>query len=251
MNFKQKQVAIVTGASKGIGKALSEELVKSGWLVVGVARSKEALNLLRDTLEPGKFLPYVCDVAEREQVKRVSDALKTKKIIPTLFFLNAGIAGEAACESPENFTVAKHDEIFATNYFGVISWIEEWLPISLKSEGTTFVVTGSINAIFSPPTGSAYAASKAAIAKAFEGLSLTYHKSNVVFSVVYAGPIATEGLKGNLPFTWKSEKMARYMVAKALKRKTHVENSLFYGILARLLRILPAKYTMKILGWLT
>ena len=245
---EKDRVALVTGASKGLGKSLSEELVKSGWTVVGIARSIEELNTLQESLGADNFIPYICDVSVAEQVNKVSESLREKKIIPTLFFLNAGIAGEAACESSSDFLVAKHRELFATNYFGVLNWIEEWLPIGLKSTGTTFVATGSINAIFATPTGSAYAASKAAIAKAFEGLSLTYHKENVTFSVVYAGPIATEGLKGNLPFTWKPEKMAKYMIKTALKGKTHIENSIFYSVLARVLRLLPNSVVMKILG---
>jgi len=213
----EEKLALVTGASKGLGRSLSQELVKQGWVVVGVARSKDALDSLQVALGAESFIPRVCDITSSTQVKQVSEALRADGIFPSLFFLNAGISGEAACESPSEFRISKHEEIFATNYFGVLSWVEEWLPTSLNQRGVTFVATGSINAIFAPPTGSAYAASKAAIAKAFEGLSLTYHGSNVLFSTVYAGPIATEGLKGNLPFTWQAEKMARYMIKKTLK----------------------------------
>jgi len=110
-----------------------------------------------------------------------------------------------------------------------------------------FIVTSSINAIFAPPTGSAYCASKAAIAKAFESLSLTYFRTNLKFSVIYSGPVATEGLKGNLPFTWKSEKMAKYMADFAMKGKPKGEPSIFYAVLCRLLRAFPHSWTMKIL----
>ena len=84
----------------------------------------------------------------------------------------------------------------------------------LQKEGATFVATGSVNALFAPPMGSGYAASKAAIAKAFEGLSLSYPQQKVSFSTVYAGPSATEGLKGNVPFVWKADRMAKYMIKK-------------------------------------
>lgn len=242
------KVALVTGASKGLGRALSQELVNMGWVVVGVARSKDALDSLQVALGAESFIPRVCDVTVPVQVQQVSEALKADAIFPSLFFLNAGIAGEAACEDPSEFRLSKHKEIFATNYFGVLSWVEEWLPISLTRAGATFVATGSINAIFAPPTGSAYAASKAAIAKAFEGLSLTYYGNNVLFSTVYAGPIATDGLKGKVPFTWKADKMARYMVKKALAGRNHIENSVFYSLLTRLFRLLPNKLVLKILG---
>ena len=106
----------------------------------------------------------------------------------------------------------------------------------------------SFNAIFAPPTGSAYCASKAAIAKAFESLSLTYFGTRLHFSVVYPGPVDTPCLKGKLPFTWKPEKMGKCMVDFALSDKSYCEPFFFYKILCRLLRALPDKYTMKILG---
>lgn len=240
--------ALVTGASKGIGYALVEELISNGWRVVGVARSKEKLDDMAEKFGNHLFIPCECDVSDGQLVKVVSTALVEKKVIPTLFFLNAGIAGEAACEDVNGFNTAKHKEIFNTNYYGVLHWIEQWGPICQRNHGARFIVTSSINAIFAPPTGSAYAASKAAIAKAFEGLALTYHNTNLDFSVVYAGPVDTDGLKGNLPFTWSPRKMAKYMLKKANKGKSRIYNSLFYSLLSRLLRALPKKYTMKIMG---
>jgi len=104
---------------------------------------------------------------------------------------------------------------------GVLGWVEFWEKPCIENGGANFIVTSSVNAIFAPPTGSAYAASKAAIAKAFEGLSLTYFGTPLKFSVVYPGPVDTPGLKVNrrLPFTWRPEKMGSYMVDCALQGK--------------------------------
>jgi 3-hydroxy acid dehydrogenase/malonic semialdehyde reductase len=240
------KIALVTGASKGIGRALVEDLTRRGWQVIGVARSKEKLKDLEEEFGD-RFIPVACDVAKHDEVARISQKLIEEEKIPSLFFLNAGVAGEVACETPNCFTLTKHEEVFDVNYFGVLSWVEAWIPVC-KQQYTTFVVTSSVNAIFAPPTGSAYAASKAAIAKAFEGLALTYYQSNLRFAVVYPGPVATEGLKGNVPFVWSAERMAKYMVSKVLKGKTHIENSIFYSLFTRLLRFLPRSFVMRILG---
>lgn len=135
----------------------------------------------------------------------------------------------------------------AVNYFGVLSFVELWEKHAQNNGGANFIVTSSINAIFAPPAGSAYCASKAAISKAFESLSLTYFGTNLKFSTIYSGPVATEGLKGNLPFTWRPEKMAKYMADFAATGKSHGEPSLFYGVLCRFLRALPSSWTMWIL----
>lgn len=242
------KIALVTGASRGIGKALVEELIDRGWSVIGVARSEEKLTELKKRYSE-RFIVAVCDISSREQVRNVSQNLAEQELIPSLFFLNAGVAGEACLESADKFSRSKHQEVFEINYFGVLSWIEEWLPLCKKREAT-FVATSSVNAFFAPPTGSAYAASKAAIARSFEGFALTYHNSNFHFSVVYPGPVATDGLKveGKVPFVWSADRMAKYMVNKVLKGKTHIENSTFYSLLTRLLRMLPRSLVMRILG---
>lgn len=242
-----QKIALVTGASQGIGEAIAKELVNEGFCVLGVARSKDKLVGLAQQLGEGCFIPVVCDVACSEAVEKASKDIQAKGLSPSLFFLNAGIAGGKAVEDPRAFLIEKHRSVFATNYFGVLSWVEAWLPYANKKEEKTFVVTSSINALFAPPCGSAYAASKAAVARAFEALRLTYYDKGAHFLVVYPGPVATEGLKGEQPCTWPAEKMAKYMVRRALKKKAHSEPSLFYAVMCRLFRCLPDKALLKFL----
>ncbi len=240
-------VALVTGASSGIGEAISRELVKRGWTVIGVARSEDKLACLQKELS-SSFIPMICDVSKKENIEETSKQIFEKNFCPSLFFLNAGIAGETVIENPNRFDLKIHEKIMQVNYFGVLAWVEFWEKPCQERGQTNFIVTSSINAIFAPPMGSAYCASKAAIAKAFESLSLTYFGTNLRFSVVYPGPVDTPGLKGNLPFTWKAEKMGKCMVDFAMSGKSYCEPFFFYKILCRLLRALPNRYTMKILG---
>ncbi len=243
----QNKIALVTGASSGIGEATSRELIKRGWQVIGVARSTGKLSKMQEELSSA-FIPLVCDVSKKEGIKEASKNILEMNLYPSLFFLNAGIAGESAIENPKKFNLEIHEKIMNVNYFGVLAWVEFWEKPCLENGGANFVTTSSINAIFAPPTGSAYCASKAAIAKAFESLSLTYFGTNLRFSVIYPGPVDTPGLKGNLPFTWTAEKMGKCMVDFALSSKAKCEPFLFYKVLCRLLRSLPRKYTMKLLG---
>lgn len=245
-----KKWVLVTGASSGIGKALCHELVKRGWNVAGLARSSQDLQALHRELGDA-FTPLLCDVSKKEQVDSASLQLLKRGIKPMLFFLNAGIAGEKASENPIAFDLAFHENVMAVNYFGVLSFVEFWEKILKGKGGAHFIATGSVNALFAPPGASAYSASKAAIAKAFEGLSLTYFRTDLQFSVVYAGPVRTEGLKGNLPFTCEPEKMARYMADFAESKKAKGEPSYFYSALSRLFRALPVPLTMFILGKLS
>ena len=173
--------------------------------------------------------------------------ISEQNLCPSIFFLNAGMAGEKVIENPNAFNLEMHEKIMAVNYFGVLAFVECWEKPCQENGGANFIVTSSVNAIFAAPTGSAYCASKAAISKAFESLSLTYFGTNLKFSSIYTGPVATDGLKGNWPFTWKPEKMAKYMADFSTTGKSRGEPSLFYGVVCRLLRALPHRLTMKIL----
>lgn len=244
---KTKKICLITGASSGIGEALSREMIKKDWLVIGVARSLDKLTTLANEF-PDTFLPIVCDVSDENAIKNLSNTLKKKNYCPDLFFLNAGIAGEAAAENPRKIETAHHHKIMATNYFGVLKWIEEWAEyLNLKEKPTTFVLTSSVNVFFALPGGAAYSASKAAITKTFESLQRSYFDTCLRFFIIYPGPIATKGLKGNLPFTWSAEKLARYMIEHTLEGQYSMEPSLFYSAVTRLLNCLPDRVVDKLL----
>jgi 3-hydroxy acid dehydrogenase/malonic semialdehyde reductase len=242
------QIVLVTGASSGIGEELCRECVAKGWHVIGVARSQDKLLALQTKLGQEIFYPLICDVADTTAVHLASDRLIKSGLIPTIFFLNAGIAGEPCVEDSGHFDLEKHRDIMAVNYFGALAWLEFWQTICQENGGATFVATSSVNALWAPPTASAYAASKAALAKAFEGLAATYVGTTLRFLVIYPGPVATKGLKGSFPFTWHPKKMAKYMIQCALKGKYHCEPQLFYSILTRILRVLPYNWVDALLN---
>jgi len=242
----RKNVALVTGASSGIGEALTRELISKDWIVVGIARRVEKLNTIKNEMG-SSFIPIICDISDKSDIRRACQNILDQGLCPNLFFLNAGIAGEKVIENPEAFTVAIHERIMAVNYFGVLAFVEFFEKPCLHNGGAHFIVTSSVNAIFAPPTGSAYCASKAGISKAFESLSLTYFGRNLIFSSIYAGPVATDGLKGNSPFTWSAEKMAKYMCKFSELKKSRGYPSLFYFFISHLLRVLPDCLVMRIL----
>ena len=210
-----KKIGLVTGASSGVGRILSNELVKRGYIVIGLARSVEKLAAVQKECGAG-FIPYVCDVSDVLAVQEVSCGLHKKGIVPSLFFLNAGMAGQEVVEK-DRFDFEKHHRIMDTNYFGVLAFVSFWKKVFEKDlqEGLKmhFIVTSSVNAIWAPPGGGAYSASKAAISKAFDSLSLAYAgEKDLKFSSVYLGPVNTQGLHGTLPFKWSARKAALYMV---------------------------------------
>ena len=80
-----KNVALVTGASSGIGEAISRELVKRGWTVVGVARSESKLAQIQHELSDS-FIPMVCDVSKKKILKRHQNKSSKRTFAHPCFF---------------------------------------------------------------------------------------------------------------------------------------------------------------------
>ncbi|RXG51477.1 Dehydrogenase/reductase SDR family member 11 [Armadillidium vulgare] len=89
------RVALVTGASSGIGAAICEDLVKHGMKVVGAARREERMQCLAEKLknEKGSFLPVKCDVTKDDDVIALFDKIKETFGGVDVCVNNAGIIG--------------------------------------------------------------------------------------------------------------------------------------------------------------
>ena len=85
----KQNIAVITGASEGIGAALTKLLIKHNWKVIGLSRNLEKLKLMQNSLLHKKnYLKiYACDVQDFSKLKSIA-----KKSSPAdLLFLNAGI----------------------------------------------------------------------------------------------------------------------------------------------------------------
>lgn len=239
------KTCVITGASSGIGKEIAKEMVGKGWTVIGVARRANLLEELHNELG-NKFIPYVCDVSDSKQVHDISEAIKNSGLKPTLFFLNAGTG---YVEPPYKISSELHKNIFNTNYFGVINWVEEWITTVKSFGGGTFVATSSIASLFTTPGSAPYGASKAAVNACFESYRLLYLYENIGFSIILPGPVDTEMLKGcrKLPFKQNSAYMAKIIVDKVFEDERIIEPSKFYIIVTKLFKFLPDRLVLKIL----
>ena len=159
------KIILVTGASKGIGAALSEALVQRNAVVLEISRSTDKLLKLQRLL--GKnFIPRPCDVSDQKSIAILSKNLMQEQLIPSVFFLNAGIAGNQATET-SGFELEKHRQLMDVNYFGVLAFVQIWKDICMEKDGAHFIVTSSVSAIWAPPRENGYATSKIAITRTF------------------------------------------------------------------------------------
>nr|CAD7415027.1 unnamed protein product [Timema poppensis] len=87
------RVAVVTGASSGIGRSIAEELVKKGLQVVGLARRLDRLEELRDEVQnaPGKLYPIKCDITSEEDILAAFEWTKEHLNGVDILVNNAGV----------------------------------------------------------------------------------------------------------------------------------------------------------------
>jgi 3-hydroxy acid dehydrogenase / malonic semialdehyde reductase len=235
MTSNQK-ICLITGASSGIGKELALQLARKGWQVIALARREDKLKELVSVQE--NIIPIQCDVSNQEEVVEISARLKKEGLIPGLFILNAG-TGDV--EKPGTLHRELHQQCFDVNYFGVLNWVDQWLPTALKTKNSVFVATSSLQSVRGMPGAAAYGASKAALNHCFESLDAQYHKMGVRFSLVLPGPVNTPMLKTDdpLPATWEPEQAASYIIKKLEKGKPRIRFPLLWRGVLSFLGLLP------------
>ena len=174
---------IVTGASRGLGKAIAERYIKKGEKVIGLSRSTDGLKI--DCIQ--------CDVSDYSSVKNA--ALKVKKMkLPIKAFINAaGIASMNMAVTTDESTVQK---VVQTNLIGTIYCCQLFAPIMLREKKGCFINFSTIAVALALKGESVYAATKAGV----ETFSRTFAREMADFNVrvncIAPGPIQTDLLKG-------------------------------------------------------
>ncbi len=219
------QVAIVTGASSGIGRALALELVKQGARVGLVARRREQLAALAEEIKQAGGLAAfaVADVVDREQTVNAIRQV-AKELGPVdLLIANAGVGAPTVLE-PLN--VGDLEKMFQVNVFGMIYAIEAVLPEMLQRKKGHLAAVSSMAAYKGLPGESGYTASKAAMNNFLEGLRIQLRDKGIAVTTICPGFVKTPMTDVNefhMPYLLGAEEAARRMV-RALRRKKKVYN---------------------------
>ncbi len=154
---------VVSGASSGLGRLLSEKLVQSGCKVVGIGRSKEKFNALKSYLgeKSDMFEAVIFDVTEEGEWKKLAADLSDKYAAIDGLINCAGIF--PPFKKAVDFTSADVSDVMKTNFFAAVYGIENLLPLLKKSEQPTIVNVSSAAALSSIAGTAGYSASKSAL----------------------------------------------------------------------------------------
>jgi short-subunit dehydrogenase len=182
-------VAVVTGASSGIGHATARELSRRGAVVVAVARRESRLRALVDSLGTSRASYVVCDVADSAEVSAAAARVLDEHGHIDLLVNNAGTPlHRAFLESP----VADLEHVMQVNYLGVVRWMRAVLPAMVsRRRGVVLNVASTAGA--APWTWEAgYSASKAAVLALTEAVAPELARHGVHCGWVNPGLVRTE-----------------------------------------------------------
>jgi short-subunit dehydrogenase len=188
-----EKVAIVTGASMGIGEATARLLSKKGARVALVARSKGKLEELSQELSDSFVV--VCDMSDpaavRKMVKKVFNHYKKIDILVN----NAGRGYDASIQETDIKTFA---ELFKLDLVGPLIAMQQVIPVMKKNKESAIINISSGTALMTLPNMAAYSSLKRALA----GISLTARKelksANILVGVVYPFITATDFEKNTI-----------------------------------------------------
>lgn len=183
-----KKIAIVTGASRGIGQGVADKLISSGFFVVGTSTSREgAERISKRITEAG--LGMQLDIANTESIKRFVDEIKERFDPPLALINNAGITRDNIALRMKN---EEWDDVIETNLSGLFRITKAFLKGMIKARWGRIVNISSVVGSMGNPGQSNYAASKAGLEGYTRALSLEVGSRGITVNSVAPGFIKTD-----------------------------------------------------------
>lgn len=210
------KVAIITGASSGIGKATAIRLAQAGASIVLAARREDALEAIaHEIIGIGvQALVVPTDVTDQKQTEALVEKSihHFKKV--DIFIANAG---EYVRGPITSLTKADFEHSFAVNFYGTLYGVLSVLPYMLEHKSGHIVVVSSLDAKKGLPLDGPYAAAKFAITGFAEVMRQELHGTGVHVTTIFPGRIDTPMIE-NLKVPWISRKVPSEIVARAIIR---------------------------------
>jgi len=228
-------VAVVTGASSGIGWATASALAREGATVVAAARREDRLRELVDgiTARGGRAAAERCDVSDRSQVSSLAERVLAAHGRCDVLVNNAGVPGGG---SFPDLSWEQIERVVAVNYVGVLACTKAFLPMMLSAGRGHVVNVASLAGRFALPGSSVYSSTKHAVVAFSEALNYEVSDRGVLVTAVNPGLVATESFphrdaieKGRR--VMKPERIAE-LIVQVLKKDKAPEVSIPRGLAA-------------------
>jgi len=218
MEFEGK-VAIVTGASTGLGETIAEELFQRGASVVIAARHEEQARVVGNRLDPTGERVYVCrtDVRDHRSVKNLIETTLERFGALHLAVNNAGITGPGGTAIPD-YDISDWHDVIETDLTGVFFCLKYEIPAILGSGGGAIVNMSSGNGIVGLAGLGPYTAAKHGIIGLTRSSALEFADKGVRINAVGPGYVDTPRMH-EAPKEMLSQFAAAHPMGRLAQRK--------------------------------
>ena len=189
---KKQKTAIITGASDGIGAALTKLLIKNDWQVIGISRSASKLKMIKKKFLSNEksFKYFSCDVQDFKKLKSIAKKVE----VPDLLFLNAGIYSPVDSSKLNLDEYKKHLMI---NYLGVLNSYEAFLPGLISKKNGHIIIMSSISGWIGLPKAAAYGPTKAALRSFAQSIRYDLNPKGIKVQLCSPGFVKTQATSIN------------------------------------------------------
>ena len=238
-------VALITGASRGIGRAVARAAAERGAQVGLISRSQDELDAVLKEVG-GRGAVSVADVSRRDDVERAIAELQGVLGPVDILVNNAGIGqyGPFVDEPVDNF-----ERLIRVNYLGTIYPMKAVLPGMLERGRGHIVNVASIAGRIGAPFESAYSASKFAVVGLSEAVAIEVGTKGVGISLIDPGPVETEFFETrgtpysrSTPKPVSAERVARDVIRAVEKNKLETFIPKWLGMAAISRLVMPPVY---------
>jgi 3-oxoacyl-[acyl-carrier protein] reductase len=186
------QVAVVTGAGRGIGAAIARKLAVMGASVVLCGRTLKLLEMTAASISAlgGQAQPFACDVTDLASVQALAATVQSNFGRIDMLINNAGVGSFAA--PLHEMTPEAWEKILNTNLRGVFYCVRSFAPLMIKAGAGHIVNISSLAGKNALPNGAAYAASKWGLNGLSYSIAEELREHGIRVSVVCPGSVDTE-----------------------------------------------------------
>ena len=188
------EIALVTGASRGIGESITDEFAKAGAMVIGTATTKEGAENISNRLLKTDLNGHgiVLDVANTEQISETIKTLKQSDLMPSILVNNAGI-------SLENLLMRikkeEWEKVIAINLSSAFYLSKAVIGSMLKNRHGRIINIGSVQGSTGAPGHSHYSAAKAGLIGLTKSLAQEVGSRNITVNAISPGYVSTDMTK--------------------------------------------------------
>ena len=189
-----EKIALVTGSSRGIGRAIARELAREGWKVcINYRVRRDCAESLLEEISAfgGEAMIYGADVSRREEVNAMVAAIKAQWGEVSLLVNNAGVAGQALFQ---DVTDELWHRYFSVNVDGAFHAIQAVLPPMLREHEGCIINVSSMWGLRGASCEVTYSCTKAALIAMSRSLALELAPTNIRVNCIAPGVIKTDML---------------------------------------------------------